>query len=118
MEVHLFEAGYTSNTRLDDLFVEKSKQHAELARALMEAGWTVVFPKDHIIALGTAAYVRKETEMLLEKWLPHDPRLVQSTIRKLCEHSAVKCRDHIRTRRILESSDAATGARRAWKGKG
>ena len=50
MEVQLFELGYTSNTRLNELFVEKAQQHVELIRYLMEEGWTVIYPKDHICA--------------------------------------------------------------------
>ena len=60
LEVHILEIGYTSLTRLDDLFAEKAQQHAGLVKELTQAGWRVVYPKEHIVALGTAGHVRRE----------------------------------------------------------
>ena len=81
LEVHLFEVGYASNYRLDELFEEKKEQHAALVRALTQEGWKVVYPKEHIVALGTANHVRLETKQLLQQWLPHDSHTVRGSHR-------------------------------------
>ena len=107
LEVHLFEVGYASNYRLDELFEEKKEQHAALVRALTQEGWKVVYPKEHIVALGTANHVRLETKQLLQQWLPHDSHTVEATVTKLSRHATKKCIDHIVTRRILEKGDKA-----------
>jgi ribonuclease HI len=100
LKVHLYEVGYTSNTRTDELIKEKRQQHVALIKAMTEEGWTVMYPKENIVALGTAGWVRQETKTLLQTWLPHDSLTVKATLRKLSVHSAKKCMDHVITRRI------------------
>jgi ribonuclease HI len=115
LKVHIYEVGYTSNTRTDELFEEKRQQHASLIKALTEEGWTVNYPKENIIVLGTAAWVRLETKQLLQKWLPQDSATVTATLKKLSVHSAKKCMDHIITRRILEKG--CQPGTEGWKAK-
>jgi hypothetical protein len=114
IKVHLYEVGYTSNTRTDDLIKEKRQQHVALIKAMTEEGWTVMYPKENIVALGTAGWIRQETKTLLQTWLPHDSLTVKATLRKLSAHSAKKCMDHVITRRILEKGgQPGTGNRKA-----
>jgi hypothetical protein len=113
LKVHLYEVGYTSNTRTDDLIKEKRQQHVALIKAMTEEGWTVMYPKENIVALGTAGWIRQETKTLLQTWLPHDSLTVKATLRKLSVHSAKKCMDHVITRRILEKGgQPGTGNRK------
>ena len=105
---------YTSNTRTDDLIKEKRQQHVALIKAMTEEGWTVMYPKENIVALGTAGWIRQETKTLLQTWLPHDSLTVKATLKKLSVHSAKKCMDHVITRRILEKGgQPGTGNQKA-----
>ena len=100
--VHIFEIGYTSNTRYDSKLQEKAEQHKKLVEELKEEGWKVEFSTDHIVILGTAGLIQLSTKTLLKDTLEVSHEITEKTLCKLNEIAVRKGHDIITTRRKLE----------------
>ena len=97
--MHTFEIGYGSNFNHEEKIEEKNTQHDKLHEELRKAGWKNI--RKHIIALGTGAYVFKDTEELL-KSLEVPPHVVQKLMQNLHKLAVEKISDIETSRRILE----------------
>jgi hypothetical protein len=63
--IHIVEVGYTSDTRWKEKLAEKQVQHERLRAQLAAAGWDVD-PEEHVILLGTAGTLYRQSLRALQ----------------------------------------------------
>ena len=98
--IQIVEVGYTSDTRWKEKLAEKQVQHERLRAQLADAGWDVD-PEEHVILLGTAGTVYRQSLRALEA-VGLQRNDAKALLRKLHIMAITTLRDIVATRRRLE----------------
>jgi hypothetical protein len=101
IKVHLYEIGYTADTRYTDKLATKSQQHAELHTALTEAGWDVQPTQTLLFGIGGSIYTSVTKH--LQQDLQIHPTTVQQHLHKIQHIACQRAHQMITTRRHLEN---------------
>ena len=104
--VHIIEVGYCGDLRHGSKQAEKSEQHAELARLLRAAHWTVQYGAMEAVTLGAGGTIRSDlAKLLAELGVPKDRATACALW--LHKHAVTTACTIIRLRRYKERAPGA-----------